>query len=121
MINDGGTGAELWFLLFMLQQELSLGHTGLDVLHVGYRQGTVIGTGEGRKEGCDGTITITSLRAKMRENNCSIEVQVRSCVSVEDEVIGSNKEHSPSLKGEALGEVVKEEEMHVGGDLGDRH
>lgn len=33
-------------------QEMSLGHTGEDVLHTGCRRGTVIGTEEGHKDGC---------------------------------------------------------------------
>lgn len=93
MINEGGTGAELWLLLFTPGQEPSLGQTGLDVLHVGCGPGTVIGAGQGHKDGCDGMGTLQVLRGKLRESHCSIEVQIRSCVCAESEVMGSYQEH----------------------------
>ena len=93
MINEGGTGAELWLLLITPGQEPSLGQTGLDVLHVGCGPGTVIGAGQGHKDGCDGMGTLQVLRGKLRESHCSIEVQIRSCVCAESEVMGSYQEH----------------------------
>lgn len=93
MINESGTGAELWLLLCMPRQEPSLGQTGLEVLHVVCGPGSVIGAGQGHKDGCDGTGTLQVLRGKLRESHCSIEVQIRSCVRAESEVMGSDQEH----------------------------
>lgn len=108
MINEGGTGAELWLLSFMPRQEPSLGHTGLDVLHAGCGPGTVIGPGQGHKDGCEGTVTLQVLGGKLREGHCPIEVQIRSCVSAEGEVMGSYQEHwGRAYRGEALGEVLR--------------
>ena len=90
MINEGGAGTELWLLSFTPRQEPSLGQTGLDVLHVGCGPGTVIGAGQGHK---DGMGTLQVLRGKLRESHCSIEVQIRSCVCAESEVMGSYQEH----------------------------
>lgn len=50
----------------------------------------MIGTGSHYKDGGDVIVTFQWLRTEMRENHCSIEVQVMSCVRAEDKAISSH-------------------------------
>lgn len=44
----------------------SLDHSQSDGLHTSCRQDTVIGAGEGHKDGCNMTATLKKLKAKIR-------------------------------------------------------
>lgn len=54
-----------WFLLFMLQCTVSLDYTQQDGLRTSCRPDTVIDTGKGHKDGCDMTVTLKKLKAKL--------------------------------------------------------
>lgn len=79
----------------------------------------MIGTGSHYKDGGDVIVTFQWLRTEMRENHCSIEVQVMSCVRAEDKAIssyGDGRYKQGDSQGKALAQVLKEEAVLVDGD-----